>query len=367
KILVYNPTIGHSQSNFMGRIADILTEAGHDVTTLVSMIDPDVSDGTKLSKIIRVPPCAETKLHHERKKIVKPDLFSMNDNNPIGAYFMGKFFGKYYSNQCKALLEEPGLVERLTAEKFDVFFAEHHDMCGVGLAHVFKPKSFISVSASVIFGLNVKDFGFPALLSSSPAMFVSKMEGRSIWERLAHIYEGFLLWISSNANRNLVHDVFKDKFGADFPEFDKISSESAFVFINSEPFIDYDLPSMNKVISIGGIGVKEAKQLSEDWVNILTKRDNTVLLSFGSVAKSAYLLMEIKLSIIETVKALPHVTFIWKYEEDDEFTKNIASKVNNLVITKWMPQSDLLGHHRLSAFITHGGMGSTQETALRGV
>lgn len=31
KILVYNSRFGHSHSNFLGNIADILVEAGHDV------------------------------------------------------------------------------------------------------------------------------------------------------------------------------------------------------------------------------------------------------------------------------------------------------------------------------------------------
>ncbi|GMR56013.1 hypothetical protein PMAYCL1PPCAC_26208, partial [Pristionchus mayeri] len=98
----------------------------------------------------------------------------------------------------------------------------------------------------------------------------------------------------------------------------------------------------------------------QDWVRILSKREKTVLLSFGSVAKAAYL-------PVRTIKALPDVTFIWKYEEDDDFTRDHASKLTNLELTKWMPQVDLLAHSNLSLFITHGGMGSTQETALRGV
>lgn len=40
----------------------------------------------------------------------------------------------------------------------------------------------------------------------------------------------------------------------------------------------------------------------------------------------------------------PDVTFIWKYEElDDEFATEQASKMKNLVLTKWMPQLDILG------------------------
>ncbi|GMS85048.1 hypothetical protein PENTCL1PPCAC_7223, partial [Pristionchus entomophagus] len=44
-----------------------------------------------------------------------------------------------------------------------------------------------------------------------------------------------------------------------------------------------------------------------------------------------------------------------------------ASKLSNLVLIKWMPQVDILAHPNLAAFITHGGMGSAQEIALRGV
>ncbi|GMT15910.1 hypothetical protein PFISCL1PPCAC_7207, partial [Pristionchus fissidentatus] len=156
----YNPTIGHSQASFMGRIADVLTEADHDVSTIINTVDPTVSDGTKLSKIIRIQPSDATKIAHSEQLNMKLDLFSMNDNDPIGAYFMGQVFGKMFANQCRALLEEPGMVERLKAEKYDVFFAEHYDMCGVGLTHLIEPKSFISVSASNIFGQQLKDFSF---------------------------------------------------------------------------------------------------------------------------------------------------------------------------------------------------------------
>lgn len=44
--------------------------------------------------------------------------------------------------------------------------------------------------------------------------------------------------------------------------------------------------------------------------------------------------------------AFPDVTFIWKYETpSDEFAVDEAAKVENLVLTEWMPQNDLLSEH----------------------
>ncbi|GMT15908.1 hypothetical protein PFISCL1PPCAC_7205, partial [Pristionchus fissidentatus] len=367
KILVYSPKFGHSHSNYMGRIADLLTEAGHNVTTIISIIDHTVKDGTKLSNIIRVEPSAETTELYKDMTKTKTDLFTTNNFNPIGAYFMGQFFSKLFAAQCRALLEEAGLVEKLKAEKYDVFFTENFDMCGVGLSHVIKPKSFIPVAASGAFGPQLEEFGLPAAISYNPAFYVSHMNVHSMWDRIVNIYADWLVRLSFNPMRYYVSEMIWKNLLIGYQNSQQISSNSAFVFTNTEPLIDYALPSINKVISIGGIGVKEAKQLSEDWESILTKREKTVLLSFGSVSKSMYLPAAIKASIIETVKALPHVTFIWKYEADDEFTKNIASKVENLHLSKWMPQVNILAHPRMSAFVTHGGMGSTQETASRGV
>ncbi|KAF8361400.1 hypothetical protein PRIPAC_88323, partial [Pristionchus pacificus] len=367
KILVYSPTFGHSHSNYMGRIADILAEAGHNVTTLVSVMDPEVADGTKLSKVIHVPRSKETAELYSLLTQTKADMFEMNMFNPIGAYFMGQFFGSIFSTQCKELLATPGLVEQLKNENYDVYFTENFDMCGVGLAELIKPRSFIPTASCSAFGPMLEEFGIPTALSYDPALYVSKINVHSMWDRIVNIYGDFVVRLSFGTMRTQVRRIFAEKFGDNFPTFEKISSNAAYIFTNTEPLIDFATTTISRVISIGGIGAKEPKELSEDWVKILSKREKTVLLSFGSIAKGAYLPLPVKMSIIETVKALPHVTFIWKYEVNDDFTRDYASKLENLELTKWMPQVDLLGHSNLSLFITHGGMGSTQETAIRGV
>lgn len=47
----------------------------------------------------------------------------------------------------------------------------------------------------------------------------------------------------------------------------------------------------------------------------------------------------------QAIARFPDVTFIWKYEEpEDEFGKGEAATAPNLILSKWMPQVDILGN-----------------------
>ncbi|KHJ93061.1 hypothetical protein OESDEN_07030 [Oesophagostomum dentatum] len=73
---------------------------------------------------------------------------------------------------------------------------------------------------------------------------------------------------------------------------------------------------------------------------------------------------QMKNAIVEVAKSFPNTTFIWKYEEPDEAP--FAAGVDNLYLSKWTPQNDLLADDRLTLFVTHGGAGSLMESASRG-
>lgn len=45
---------------------------------------------------------------------------------------MGNGLSTWVSAQCKGVLDEPGLVERMRDEKFDVMIVENIDVCGAG-------------------------------------------------------------------------------------------------------------------------------------------------------------------------------------------------------------------------------------------
>ena len=141
-------------------------------------------------------------------------------------------------------------------------------------------------------------------------------------------------------------------------------TNASFILINTNPFLDIPTPKSPKMIEVSGIGIPKPQPVNKEFNEILNRRSKNILISFGSVAKSIYMDNEMKSEILKTIKKFPDITFIWKYETPED---GHGSGVDNLVLSKWVPQNDLLNDERLTLFITHGGMGSITEVAFSNV
>ncbi|KAF8362240.1 hypothetical protein PRIPAC_89163 [Pristionchus pacificus] len=366
KILVYNSKYAHSHSNFLGNIADVLVDAGHNVTSLIPIIDKDVHDAKEKSSKIYIQASEETQKVMNLLNSKKDNFFKLNTFNPLLTLRMRIEFAQQFAFQCKAVLDEVQLLERLKNEHYDVVIVENFDMCSVGYAHLLQPKSLITTSAAIPFSWMYHEFGMPLSLSFNPSSYISSMNG-SFWNRVKNIYAEWLMHLFFYPGRWMVEDVFRERYGPSFPSLQEISSHAAYTLFNTEPLIDFAVPTLNRIVNIGGIGAKDPAPIGKEWDQLLSRCSQNILLSFGSVAKSIYLPVDVKESIVNTIARFPDVTFIWKYENpDDDFAKESTAALPNLHLSKWMPQNDLLADKRITAFITHGGMGSTQETAIRG-
>lgn len=99
----------------------------------------------------------------------------------------------------------------------------------------------------------------------------------------------------------------------------------------------------------------------EDFIE--PARKGFVIFSLGTNIRSDQLPPKIQQDIIKAFEQLPDYHFLWKFESDT-LPKHPAK---NVLIQKWLPQNDLLGHPKVKVFITHGGMLSTQEASWYGV
>lgn len=86
-----------------------------------------------------------------------------------------------------------------------------------------------------------------------------------------------------------------------------------------------------------------------------------VYFSFGSVVKASNLP---KYQVEMFMRQLGQIKqkVLWKWELDD-----LPELPPNVVVSKWFPQVDILGHPNCVLFITHGGIHSTEEAVYYGV
>ncbi|KAF2906126.1 hypothetical protein ILUMI_00042, partial [Ignelater luminosus] len=90
-------------------------------------------------------------------------------------------------------------------------------------------------------------------------------------------------------------------------------------------------------------------------------KNGFIYFSLGSNIKSKRLPESTRKIFLETLAELPY-TVLWKFEEE-----NLPGKPDNVIISKWFPQQDILGHPNLKLFITQGGLQSTEEAIYNNI
>ena len=104
-------------------------------------------------------------------------------------------------------------------------------------------------------------------------------------------------------------------------------------------------------IEVGGIHCRPGQPLPPHLRTILDSHpEGVVYVSFGSTVKPSQMGEEKMAVFLETFARL-NQTVIWKWDGEE-----MAGLPSNVVLQSWLPQQDLLAHHNLKVFVTHGGL-----------
>ncbi|KHJ98601.1 UDP-glucoronosyl and UDP-glucosyl transferase [Oesophagostomum dentatum] len=315
--------------------------------------------------------------------------------------------------QCETLINDDALLQRLRDEKFDLAISEACFYCPFGLFEVLKIPATIPVVSNAIHEILSYAIGEPFFPSyvpgrlspslqkvtdfdicyfSLPALFSSNGEKMGFVERVQNLFALAVIHYMHGYASLRENSVFVKKFGHPFKDYyvstmsnilqncswdacvaklettscSELVPQSSFIFTNGNPYLDFPRPALHKTVMIGGFAVTHSEKktnLSKEWDSILNARKHTVLVSFGSFTKSTAMPEEFKQGLLDTFAAMPDVTFIWKYEDTKS---DIAKSLPNVHLVEWVPQVQLLKDSRLSLFLTHGGLASTNELAYMG-
>uniref|UniRef100_A0A0N5CHU4 glucuronosyltransferase n=1 Tax=Strongyloides papillosus TaxID=174720 RepID=A0A0N5CHU4_STREA len=366
KIFVYNPRRSHSHVQYVGRIADILQEAGHSVTVFQPIQLPTLTTvGSKLANVITIDnPIGDGSILKLLTKF-EDDVWKKDASNPLNMLSDFSKFSEMLKKNCRDLITNTTLIETFKKEKFDIAFSQFYNPCAFGLFEMMGIKTVISGSSTGLNEAYYELFGLQYSPSYIPSCIGGTGVPKGIIERSKNMISYFVskyFIIRLFTGRD--QEAFDEVFGVGKYDLKQLMGKSAFHFVNSNPLIDYPHPTTSKIVDVAGIGIPDAKKVSEEYDKILSLRKQNVIMSFGSVVKSKNIPDEIKMSILKTFEQFPDTTFIWKYEDDDI---SFAKDYSNVILKKWIPQVDLLNDGRVNLFITHGGLNSAIELSYQGV
>lgn len=137
---------------------------------------------------------------------------------------------------------------------------------------------------------------------------------------------------------------------------DEIIAKPSIVFMNSHFSTSAPRPYLPNMIEVGGIQIKPVKPLPKDIQEFLdSATDGAIVFSMGSVIKDSEWPEE-KRKILLKVFGKIKRKILWKYEND-----TLPNKPDNIMISQWLPQRDVLAHPNVKLFMGHGGyLGSTE-------
>lgn len=133
------------------------------------------------------------------------------------------------------------------------------------------------------------------------------------------------------------------------------------LFVNTNPILGNIRPLLPNTIQLGFMHIEPPKPLQNGALKSFmdNSKNGVIYMSLGSNIKSNELNADIITIFVDVFSKLDY-DIVWKFE-----SKDLPHKPDNVMISKWLPQSDVLAHPAVKLFITQGGQQSIEEAIDR--
>ncbi|KAL7024823.1 hypothetical protein ACKWTF_013204 [Chironomus riparius] len=144
--------------------------------------------------------------------------------------------------------------------------------------------------------------------------------------------------------------------------YDEMINGVPLIFLSSHNSVTGGRPNLPNMIEIGGIHIPKKKELPKDIQEFLDSAvDGAVVFTMGSIVKAEEFPEHIRVAFTNALGKIKQKV-LWKYENE-----TLPNKPDNMMISPWIPQRDILTHPNVKLFISHGGYLGTTEATQEGV
>ncbi|KAI5642686.1 UDP-glucoronosyl and UDP-glucosyl transferase domain-containing protein [Phthorimaea operculella] len=246
-------------------------------------------------------------------------------------------------------------------KKYDLLLIE--TVCRPALALAYVHKAPVILMSSFGAFVNVMEaFGAPTHPLLYPVMFHQRIYNLTIWEKITNVYRHYQMTSLLQMTEELENKIVKKHFGETLPPVNQFHDNVDMLFLNLHPIFEDNRPVPPSVVYIWGVHSKPQKELPKDLKKYLDSSKNGVIyMSFGTNTDPTLLPGDFISKFVKVFCELPY-DVLWKWNGDE-----LPGGCDNIRTQKWFPQPDLLRHPNIKAFVTQGGLQSTEEAITAGV
>nr|QIK00370.1 UDP-glycosyltransferase [Xylotrechus quadripes] len=355
-LMVYElPSPSHQLWDYS--LAEGLMAKGHNVT----MLGPFADRGKKSDKYhpIVIEGILETLSQHRDFDLEEnlPNLTPLKYMGVYSDYCIIVCNHTYHSNGLKTLLNYPKDF------KFDLIILDATlTTCTYPLIQRFGYPPTVGMTALLLPSALSFSFGNVLQPSYLPIFVAEYTENMSFFQRvLNYVYTHLEIFNKKYFERWHLEKIVKNALGEGVDPMEVLERHVSLLLCNLNPAVGYPQPLTPNIIPVGGLNVKPAKELPPDLKSIMDDaKDGVILFSLGTNIRSANLKTEVRKNLLEAFSRLKQIV-LWKFED------TLDTLPSNVIIRKWLPQNDILGHPNTRLFISHGGALSTFEAIYHAV
>lgn len=202
--------------------------------------------------------------------------------------------------------------------------------------------------------------GSPRPASFVPHMYSDFTDRMNLGRRLENEIYYFIEWILMRIYHLPEQEkLFDETFVNSTKSFDEVRKSSvAIALVNSHFSISFPKPFLPNTIEVAGMQINEAilKPLPDDIREFIESSAHGIIyFSLGGNIRPSQ--MDSK-KLKDIAKALMGIkqNVIWKFDGE-----SLDVDPKKIMIRKWLPQNEILGHNKTKIFITHAGLLSCTE------
>ncbi|KAK0079330.1 hypothetical protein PV326_008802, partial [Microctonus aethiopoides] len=218
----------------------------------------------------------------------------------------------------------------------------------------------IGISSSVLYPWSNDFIANPENLAFSSNNLLSYMKNMNFWNRFYNVIHNIYNKMLFNYYTSSQSDLIKKHFGPNALTVRELERDLALILANSHFSLNGAKPTTPALVEVAGLHIQdddsEIPANHKKWLD--ESKDGFIYFTFGSMVTIESFPVQTLENLYNSFRKIAPIRIFMKVPQPKLLPPGLPKNVRTFI---WISQLKVLKHKNIRAFITHGGLMSTQE------